>query len=102
MRMTEKLTIKEMQELAKSRGGKCLSTEYINALTKLKWQCEEGHTWEAKPHDIKSGHWCPYCAVKMRASKVRLTIEEMQELANVKGGKCLSTEYIDALTKLRW
>ncbi|PKP58872.1 MAG: hypothetical protein CVT88_06565 [Candidatus Altiarchaeales archaeon HGW-Altiarchaeales-1] len=91
------LTIGEMQELAKNKGGKCLSTEYVNALTKLKWMCKEGHTWEAIPNCIKSGHWCPYCA-----GNAKLTIEDMQELAKNKGGKCLSTEYINTDTKLKW
>jgi len=93
---TAKLTIEEMQKLAEKKGGKCLSTEYINSKTKLKWQCKEGHIWEARPGDIKSGEWCPYCGT------TKLTIEEMQELAEEKGGKCLSTEYINNRTKLKW
>jgi len=48
--VAEKLTIKEMQEIAESRGGKCLSKEYVNNYTKLKWQCDEGHTWKATPN----------------------------------------------------
>ena len=34
-----------MQELAKARGGKYLSDRYIDAKTKMKWQCKEGHVW---------------------------------------------------------
>ncbi|PKP58873.1 MAG: hypothetical protein CVT88_06570 [Candidatus Altiarchaeales archaeon HGW-Altiarchaeales-1] len=92
-----KITIEDMQKLAESKRGKCLSTEYVNALTKLKWMCKEGHTWEAIPKCIKSGHWCPYCA-----GNAKLTIEDMQELAKNNGGKCLSTEYINTRTKLKW
>ena len=91
------LSIKEMQELAENHGGKCLSPDYINNLTKLKWRCEYGHEWEASPRDIKTGTWCPECA-----HNLPLTIEEMQEIAEQRGGKCLSTEYINSLTKSLW
>jgi uncharacterized Zn-finger protein len=93
-----KLTIREMQEIAAKRGGECLSKKYINALSKLKWQCKEGHRWEAPPHRIKTqGSWCPYCA-----KKAKLTMEELQRIAEEKGGACLSKEFIDYKTKLRW
>ncbi len=32
-------TINDMHELAKSKKGKCLSKIYLNAHSKLKWQC---------------------------------------------------------------
>ncbi|PKM92484.1 MAG: hypothetical protein CVU81_00175, partial [Euryarchaeota archaeon HGW-Euryarchaeota-1] len=50
-------------------GGKCLSTKYINANTKLKWQCKEGHRWEAIPSSIKKGSWCPVCARKNKGKQ---------------------------------
>jgi nucleoside-diphosphate-sugar epimerase len=55
-------TIKDMQELAQSRGGRCLSTEFIDIETKLKWKCAFGHEWEATPRLLKAGHWCAECA----------------------------------------
>ena len=57
-----KNTIEKMQQIAKSRGGKCLSDIYVNNKTKLLWQCGEGHLWEARPNDIiSSNSWCPKC-----------------------------------------
>ena len=94
---TARLTIKQMRELGKSKGGRCLSTEYIDNKTKLTWQCNEGHIWESKPNDIQQGYWCPYCAGTARA-----TIEQVKDLAKSKGGKCLSREYINNATKLTW
>jgi hypothetical protein len=91
------LTIEEMQEIAADRGGKCLSDEYVNSSTKLRWECRKRHVWEATPNDIKQGSWCLECS----GSK-HLTIEEMQEIAAERGGKCLSDEYVDSSTKLRW
>lgn len=93
-----KLTIEEMRKIAESRGGLCLSKEYINKETKLRWQCKEGHVWGATSGSIKNGgRWCPFCT-----HNVKLTIEEMHKLAERKGGKCLSDKYVNSQTKLRW
>lgn len=58
----KKDNIQIMQELARSRNGKCISEEYINSQTKLIWECEYGHQWTAKPNNIKHRNsWCPHC-----------------------------------------
>jgi len=64
-----KLTIKEMQMFAKEQGGRCLSREYVNAHTKLLWECAEGHQWEAMPTNIQHGSWCPKCYSIRRANQ---------------------------------
>ena len=94
---SSKGTIRQMQKIAKDRGGKCLSDEYVNSHTKLLWECSEGHKWESIPTNIISGKWCPICA-----GITKLTIEEMQKIANKRQGKCLSEHYINARTKLLW
>lgn len=91
------LSIEEMCKLAVARGGRCLSKAYTNNHQKLEWECKKGHQWEAKPNDIKSGHWCPYCA-----GMAPLTIDEMLKIAESRGGKCLSKKYINGYTKLKW
>jgi hypothetical protein len=93
----KKLTIEEMHEIAEERGGKCLSDSYVNALTKLTWECAKGHQWEAKPNDVKGGTWCQKCAGKAKG-----TIEEMRSIAEERGGKCLSESYVNSKTKLLW
>jgi len=95
--MATKLTINEMRQIAIKKGGKCLSEKYINAETKLKWQCAKGHKWEAKPMHVIRGHWCHECG----GSK-RLSIFDVQQLALEKGGKCLSKKYINAHHMLTW
>ncbi|MCP4129769.1 MAG: hypothetical protein GY754_02015 [bacterium] len=97
----KRVTITDMQEIAVSRGGKCLSKKYVDTRTKLKWQCREGHTWEALPGNIKTGSWCRECN-KRNAGRKKLTIEQMQEKAKERGGSCLSKKYIDNRTKLKW
>ena len=45
-------TIEDMQRIAKDRGGKCLTDTYKNNMTKLLWECSQGHKWEAKPMKV--------------------------------------------------
>jgi len=90
----KKLTLANIQQTATQRGGKCLSTVYINQRTKYLWQCRRGHTWEATGGAIRIGRWCPHCR--------KGTIEEMQAIAHRQGGKCLSSQYISIKTLLTW
>ena len=76
--------LSEMQELAQTKGGKCLSDGYVGSNSKLIWQCSQGHIWQAKPAHIKAGVWCPHCS-----GKTRLSIEEMLEIASSRGGRML-------------
>jgi len=100
----KKYTIEDIRELAKSKNGKCVSDNYINAHTKLKWQCNIcNNVWKATPNNIRQGRWCPECAKKITGDKNRkYSIQDMQKLAKERGGECLSKEYIDANTKLLW
>jgi len=53
--------LNEIKEIARERNGECLSEEYINNKTKMKFRCARGHEWMAKPKSIKEGTWCPFC-----------------------------------------
>lgn len=58
------LGIKDLQEAAQFRGGKCRSKQMIpgDLHSKLKWECAFGHQFSASPYLIlKAGHWCPIC-----------------------------------------
>jgi hypothetical protein len=58
-----KYTIADMERIAAAKGGKCLSSEYQGLEVKLRWQCEEGHEWEAMPNNVLyNNSWCPVCA----------------------------------------
>jgi thiol-disulfide isomerase/thioredoxin len=89
--------IEKMRDLAKARGGRCVSREYVNSKTHIEWGCEEGHHWRAVPHAVARGSWCPICARNQR-----LTLEQFQVLARHCGGKCLSDEYKNKETRLQW
>ena len=91
-----------MKALADKRGGKCLSDTYVNNRTKLLWECAEGHQWEATPATVTRCSWCPICARFRSGATQRLGIDEMREIAQNRGGKCLSDKYINNKTKLLW
>ncbi|NDC22413.1 hypothetical protein EBZ57_03555 [bacterium] len=90
-------TLEEMCQIATKKGGKCLSAVYLGANEKLKWQCADGHAWDATPGSVKNATWCPVCA-----NYLPLTIQEMKQIASERGGKCLSEEYISNNKKLKW
>lgn len=94
----QKLSIEDLQELAKKHNGKCLSTKYYNILTKYEWECERGHHWMALASHVKyHDTWCPYCAGKAPISLLRA-----KELAEKKDGECLSTYIEDRKDILLW
>lgn len=65
-----KHSIQEMQALARSHGGECVSSEYVDTRTKLQWRCERGHAWSTRPAVIiRGGGWCPLCANLERSKK---------------------------------
>ncbi len=88
-----------VQEIAQSRGGTCLSPGYAARSDVLRWRCAKGHEWECTAETIRSGTWCPECACEQR---VRLTIRDMQAMANERGGECLSLTYRGPLIPLLW
>ena len=92
-----KHSIEGMRNLAHTRGGKCLSIEYVDAKSKLLWQCVQGHRWTATPASVLQGTWCPACARNQR-----LRLSEFQTLAESRGGTCLSNTYANERTNLRW
>ncbi len=104
---THRLSIEEMRTLAKSRGGLCLSDNYVNCYTKLRWQCKKGHLWEATTRSVKhQGGWCPFCVLRHKTTRKpfagKFTIEDARQLAHSKGGKCLSQQYVNSEVKLTW
>jgi hypothetical protein len=102
-----KLELKDLRKLARERGGKCLSREYLNGHTTLVWECRHGHRWRAAANQIKGGvhrkgTWCPRCYDQRRAFRPAGTIEQMRSLARNRGGRCLSPNYLGSRTKLLW
>ena len=102
----EKRTIEDARCLAKSRNGKCLSSEYIRNDQPLTWQCHCGFVWKASFNRIDSGVWCPKCGNVSKSKSLTTTwavrkpqiliakILEVKELALASGFECLSGSYV--------
>ncbi len=84
----KRLSIEIMREMAKQRGGACLSPEYHGSMVGLRWRCARGHSWRSVPSGIRRGNWCPVCA-----HTVRGTLDGMRALALEQGGRCLSRSW---------
>ncbi|CAB4434209.1 unnamed protein product [Rhizophagus irregularis] len=76
--MRLKLSLNVACTIAEERGGFCLSDNYINNITPLKWRCSKGH--DVAEH----------------------TLENARRIAHSRNGKCLSEKYINCMTALLW
>jgi len=98
MRAKRALSLSFIQELARKKGGWCLSKVYRGANSPLRFKCGEGHTWVATPNGlIYRGRWCGRCQ-----NNVRLTIKDCQRYARHHGGECLSKRYKNNQTYMKW
>jgi hypothetical protein len=90
--------LRRLRELARERGGKCLSERYLGVKEKLLWECAALHRWEATPFAILRGSWCPQCYW----AGLRLGIEALRAEAKKRGGECLADAYDTVEQKLEW
>ena len=87
-----------LRELARARGGECLSLRYDLSITYYHMRCAKGHEWRVIGARIFKGNWCRKCYI----SANRDSLESMQAIAAARGGSCLSTTYRNRNTKLTW
>lgn len=97
--MSRRLGIGDAKDIARSRGGICLSDSYGNAHDPLHWRCQDGHEWTATLASVRgNGSWCPQCARIDR----RLQISVAYETANARKGLCLSNQYTCTKDPMLW
>src|SRR5690606_191836 len=49
-----------LDEVAASRGGRCVTRNFQGWSTALTWECAKEHQWKAAPTAIlHQGSWCP-------------------------------------------
>ena len=98
--------LQEARDYAASRGGMCLSTEYINNREKLEWKCHHSDhpSWFSSSDNVLGKNtWCTLCGYEAQNSKKDSSgLAKCQEYAKSKGGECLSTEYINQNTNMEW
>lgn len=95
--------LQKIHEVAKSKEGYCLNTEYKGSEYKYTLQCSKSHIWKAKYNNVvHNGTWCPRCATIKTTRSQRNSIEDAKKLAENKNGKCLSEVYVRSHDKLKW
>lgn len=105
MKLYQEEFLRKAKEYAISKGGECLATEYKTAKTKTTWDCKKGHTiFEADFQIVSRGSWCTLCSTEKRAKKATLSdgLKRANAHASKNEGWCLSTEYKNSNTKMRW
>ena len=95
-RLTDGLA--RLQAAALKHKGACLSECYVDQQTRYLFRCQHGHEWHTTGSIIFSGRWCSACHFNGR----RLGIDAMREIAQARGGRCLSKEYSNSNSKLEW
>eukprot|EP00439_Symbiodinium_sp_Y106_P025443 s107_g3.t1 len=97
-RSRKKRSLKDLQKHAAALGGLCLSTAYGGMRAPAVWQCNEGHTWQARPQDVlNTKGWCPVCA-----GNAPLDLRRLQEHAKCRGGEYLARKYVNCVSKVTW
>jgi hypothetical protein len=91
----KKSLFEEVKDLAKSKGGKLLTPNYMGLKVKHSFECEKKHRWDANLYSIKKGSWCKMCDKNEK-------LDQLKIFADKKKGKCLSTEYVSTIDKLTW
>ena len=94
--------IEDLNSFAKSKGGTCLSKEYIYISSLYIWKCGNGHIWNKTFNSILNGSWCPECISTKSGREHKYSISYLQSFAEKKGGKFLSKEYSLTIDYALW
>ncbi len=72
-------TMEDVIKVAEQRGGKVLSTSYLNSDTPMDFECSKGHQFTNRFSHIKSrGQWCPTCNKGSKSEEIaRTTFEQL-------------------------
>jgi hypothetical protein len=93
-------TLRDLQTFASAKGGECLSSEFAGATKKYLWRCGNEHTWESSWTAVnRSGRWCPACVGRIGPER---QYKLLCEIAENRGGKCLSASFTGFDSKMRW
>jgi hypothetical protein len=88
-----KNSVSRVAEIIKKKKGRLLTPRaFISRMsTRISISCRKGHTWETKPSIIRSGSWCPICAIETRARNRIVPVKIIEKIVTAKGGKILGT-----------
>lgn len=89
-------SIKFLNEIIGNKG-KCLDSIFTGMRFKYNCKCNCGHEWKITGNKIQQGQWCRKCAGSFPKN-----LNWLNEIANKKGGKCISVEYFGSHRKYKW
>lgn len=92
----ERRQLERMQAIAKERGGRLMSTCYVDVHSHLEWKCRCGYRWAASAGNVARGKWCPKCAGRRKDMAYVAGIARRQRC------DCLSTKYEGMHQRMRW
>lgn len=81
-----KYDINTFHEIAHNKNGVCLSTNYKNSKTKLKFKCKNNHKFTLESASVINKSWCRKCYYNEQHEK---TDKKIKEVVESKGGKIL-------------
>lgn len=94
--------LKKVQLFVQNKGGKCISTTYVNRTSHLLIECEKGHQWNVTWDTLNKGHWCPIC----NEYYIPHAFEEIEQIVQSKKGSVIlltqnSDGYVRQLDRIR-
>ena len=95
--MPPRKTPTDYRALAEKRGFRWLGPEVANNRTKTRWECSQGHQWEAVYSSIQQGSDCPFCV-----GVAPKTPADYHALAEERGFRWLGPEVPNVRIKTGW
>jgi hypothetical protein len=93
----KKLKLTLIHEMCKERNWTCLSSEYVNSTTKMKWSCNKcNNVWFANVEYLKN------FKSKTRCCHSTHSIERVRTIAESKNFILLDSEYIGIQVPMNW
>lgn len=86
--------LEELKEIARLKGGECISFYWFGAKQHYEFKCSEGHFFKATPSKNKGtpkrpkGSWCPKCMYKnLPQNQLKYSKAFLDQLAIKRGGR---------------
>jgi len=69
-KLDSEVALSNAHSMAKSKGGKCLSTSFLGSKVEHEWECENGHSFISTYNNVVlSGTWyCKTCDKETKSS----------------------------------
>ena len=95
-----KFTYEYVKEYIENERYKLLSKEYKNANTDILVECPKGHIFKTRFGRFKNGARCQKCHLMNNNLSTTHTCEYIEKQLSLKGYKLLSTEYVNAHSRI--